>query len=297
MNPVTLEVEASIGPSEPGHAGFGYQLAATADLNEDGVEELLVGVPWIYRSGGDSLAPQPRVEVRDGRSLATLSHLDVPAEFTHRVGNCSSAPLLLHRLQDDFDADGVSDFGVSFPGWQRDRGCLLVVSSATCRVLRRFEGLAEGDACMSVVSIGDLNGDGCPDLALGCPRRGQQQWTSGRPAKSGVVRLVSGSDGRVLSELHPTTHGAYGDILLPLPDVDGDDASDLVVLTSSPSWAGAKPGIAVVSSKTGRVLVQKQLSSSFQFACTALPTDPFGECDLVISGFDFVERLSLARVR
>ncbi len=77
----------------------------------------------------------------------------------------------------DIDDDGTSDFAVSAPGalnddgrWEGDAGSVYLFSGSSFTLIRTLTDSTAGFGS-AVVSLGDVNDDGVPDLAIGSPRR------------------------------------------------------------------------------------------------------------------------------
>ena len=124
---------------------FGAALGAYADVDGDGVRELLVAAPKRLVNG----VAAGEVVVCSGKTGATLYVLDGDTEG-QRFG------VDLDGL-DDVDGDGFGDFVVASDGIDR----IQVFSSATGRELLRFDGRGAS----RVRDVGDLDGDGHDDLA------------------------------------------------------------------------------------------------------------------------------------
>ncbi len=86
-----------------------------------------------------------------------------------------------------------------------------------------IEGVRFG---MSLLVLGDRDGDGAPELAIGAPaaRLGEER------ARPGVVLVLSGADRSVLQEWRgePERH-LFGHALVSAGDVDGDGHGDVIV--------------------------------------------------------------------
>ena len=115
----------------------------------------------------------------------------------------------------------------------------------------------------SMVSMGDLDGDGAGDFAVSspreCPDRTMGGWDrvmsrgkfAGQPLPDfGVVRAISGASGKVIWG-HSEPRG-FGETLACMGDVNGDGTNDLAIGTSHQS-----PGYFVCSGVDGSVIFSK----------------------------------------
>lgn len=91
--------------------------------------------------------------------------------------------------------------------------------------LRQFTGPAASDRLGEAIArLGDVDGDGCDDLAFGLPH------ADPNGPSSGAVRVVSGRTGQLLYELHGETAGdAFGSSVARCVDVQGDGIDDLAI--------------------------------------------------------------------
>lgn len=155
----------------------------------------------------------------------------------------------------DLDRDGYADLALGLPQlgpttapW---RGEVVVVSGRDGVVLRTYTGSAAGDRFgMALVSLGDVDNDGFPDLAVGAP----YDDVPGQDA--GTVSLWSGRSGSLLRVFSTALPGEnFGGELGNAGDVDRDGADDLVVGCPFSDVGGRDSGTAYVfSARTGQLL-------------------------------------------
>jgi hypothetical protein len=207
-------------PPLQGGAGFGAVLAAVGDVNGDGVPDLAVGAPWRGAQGAVFL-----LSGATGRRLRTLRapRPQPTAQFGAALAGLG-----------DVNGDGVPDLAVGVPNYDRvglvDQGQVVVFSGGTGRVLHTLQDRslhAGGRFGGALVGLGDVNGDGVPDLAVGTPLRDVASCCA-----QGQVAVFSGTDGHRLHTLQaprPQAWAFFGSALSAVGDVNGDGVPDLAV--------------------------------------------------------------------
>lgn len=88
--------------------------------------------------------------------------------------------------------------------------------------LYSLAGIHNGDRAAYVAALGDVNGDGIPDFAIGAP------WAETNGVTTGEVDVHSGKDGAVLYTV-PGDVGGFGESVANIGDVDGDKVNDFAV--------------------------------------------------------------------
>jgi len=222
---------------------FGAALAALGDLDGDGHPELAVGAP--NRGPGLFLGPGAVFVISlsaSGQALAT----HVLQEGVGGVPGPESGTGFGVALAaaGDLDGDGTTDLAVSdtFSGMSSEAIWLLAlesnftVSSATSVTPHdpAFGGVpvsGEGFG-HSLAGLGDLDGNGTPDLALGEPAAGPANagaawlaFLAPGPSLASAVRIAPGLDGFT----GPVADQAAFGNALAAGDLDHDDITDLVV--------------------------------------------------------------------
>ncbi|MCI0587898.1 MAG: integrin alpha [Planctomycetes bacterium] len=205
---------------------FGRSIAPAEDFDGDGIRELLVGAP-IASPGGLPVGTGRLFSGATGSLLLAFDGTDVLGQFTHSIA-CLG----------DVTGDGVPEILAGAPVANTsgliDNGRVRVISGADGTTVLDLEGSASFEGFGSdVARIGDLNGDGFPDFAVGAPGANPSGLSP-----VGQVTLRSGADGTPLFTWTGTNpNEKLGFSVAGLGDVDGDGAGDVAA-----GRPGADPG-------------------------------------------------------
>lgn len=227
----TLTAEAAVITLDGVEDGdlFGRQLSGTADMNGDGLADLAVSAPY-GRTG-----PQ-----KPGKVYLFLGGKDFskskPIAFSVKeAGNAFGLSVCLEK---DLNGDGLADLVVGAPyssqaGPLAGRAYIWWGSTALKGGTTPDVVLRQGttnDMFGTSLAVGDLNGDGQADLAVGAP-----QHNVGDKIPGSVFIYLGGGDAKwarpslVLSGEATTFHDHFGASVAILADVNGDGAGDLLV--------------------------------------------------------------------
>ncbi len=253
----------TIVPPSAENDNFGWAVAGIGDLDGDGTTDIAVGGPGRFVGGSDLGEVYVLLMNSDG-TVKAKAKIDgdapnVPAlEIGDRFG--SSVTSL-----GDLDGDGTTDIAVGAPGHvlgSSSTGYVYVMflnPDGTVKNTVRIDGstpngpgLASDDRFgESVTSLGDLDGDGTTDIAVGAPGH------TTRGANTGdMYVLFMNSDGTVKATVKINADTPNGPALEPgarfgwsvenVGDIDGDGTNDIA--------AGA-PGHSVRGNSTGSMYV------------------------------------------
>ncbi len=225
-----------------GHAEgdrFGYAVAGVGDLNDDGHGDIMVGAPGDDRAG-DNAGRVTVISGADGHRMLVL-HGSTGDRFG--VGTDGTA---------DVDRDGVEDLIVGArdagPG---QRGQVSVFSGASGAPFWVTDAARSGVdfGTFFVAGVGDLNGDGTPDVyAADYSDRAHGPYT-------GRGYVLSGVDGTPIREMvgaGPREGMGPG---REAGDVDGDGVGDLIVGSYLSNDGALQAGkVQIFSGATGAVL-------------------------------------------
>ncbi|MGX2041747.1 hypothetical protein ACWJKU_16690 [Methylocaldum sp. MU1018] len=230
-------------------ASFGTSVADTGDINDDDIPDLLIGAPG---QNGPDIPGQGRAFVfsgADGRHLLTLSY---PRSEGGDLGQAVAGA-------GDVTGDGIPDFLVGMPGLGRV-GRALVFSGADGGLVHVLNVVAPEERAFlgaAVAGIGDVSGDGVPDLLVGAPFLPIGEY--GNFVFSGGAFVFSGATGELLYQVEsstPENHADFGSAVAGLDDVNGDGIPDLLVGVPGRETDDAPEGkVVVASGADGRELL------------------------------------------
>ena len=197
---------AQVAGAAPGD-WLGISAIALPDLDGDELPDIAAGAwPAEHEQG--------RVEILSGDDGTVLGSFE-------GSGPGDSFGYALAALP-DLDGDGRAELAIGAPLASSGQGQLLIVSPATGQTLLTIEGQDEGERLgMAVVAIGDRDGDGLPELAIGAPF-----WNDAL----GRVLIVSPATGQALATIMGQgSDGNFGEALQLVPDLTGDGAPELAI--------------------------------------------------------------------
>ncbi len=190
---------------------LGFSVAGIDDVDGDGRRDLLVG----SIGNGDV-----KVYSADGSVLNTLTG-PWGSQFGYSLAACG-----------DLDGDGVRDYLVGAPSYsstspaQDYRGAVYVYSAKTATLLYVFVGDWYDGMGLTVSSLGDVNGDGVPDLLAGSSS------AYGNGTYSGMIRVASGADGATIRTVYgDALNDRLGSSLVGMGDMNRDGVDDYAAAT------------------------------------------------------------------
>ena len=197
-------------------AGFlGRSLARAGDLDGDTVPDILAGASSVATAS----ALPGYVVVFSGADGSVLLRID-GVTSSERFGDAVASV-------GDVDGDGVPDVLVGAPGGTGiAAGSVQLYSGADGTLIRRHDAETPienlGD---SVAGLGDVDGDGVGDYAVGAPRFGAGTGVT----PSGYVKVFSGASGALLARMGGHEGDQMGWSVAGPGDLDGDGDPDLLV--------------------------------------------------------------------
>lgn len=192
---------------------MGWAVASVGDVNGDGIPDFAGGAIDDDNFGASSGS----VRVWSGANGAGLFTV-----YGYQANQLFGSAIVGVGDQNN---DGVPDFAVGAPSitGSANAGFVRIFSGANHSVLSTLNGLNSGDNFgYSIAAIGDLDGDGRTDLAIGSPQIS--------PASTGQVDIYLAAGGPPLLRVFGSgTADRFGTSVSAAGDVDNDGVRDFVV--------------------------------------------------------------------
>ncbi len=257
----TMEINdhTANGPTLHNSHLFGSSIANIGDLNGDGISDIAVGAPGANAHGvyigsihimlmNSAGTVSRTIEINDHTANGpALNNFDYFGYSTANIG--------------DLNGDGISDIVVGAPnddagGTSRGAIHVMLMNSdeTVSRTIEINDHTANGPALnygdyfgYSTANIGDLNGDGISDIAVGAPYD-----DAGGADRGAIHVMLMNSDGTVSRTMEINDHTENGPVLnnddyfgssiANIGDLNGDGISDIVVGASRDDAGGADRG-------------------------------------------------------
>jgi plastocyanin len=265
-----------------------------------------------FRLSTDATAANPTGAASDGEVEDYTLTINLPADQPVSVDNflkiasgAGGGPTLANDDSfgssvsgvGDLDGDGVADLAVGTDGDDTggpDRGAVYMLLMNADGTVKRSTKIASGAAGgptlandarfgSSVSSVGDLDGDGVADLAVGAVGD-----NTGGPNRGAVYMLLMNADGTVKGSTKiasgagggPTLANGnrFGSSVSSVGDVDGDGVADLAVGADGDSTGGTNRGAVYVlrMNADGTVRSSAKIASGAGGGPTLADLDFFG---------------------
>lgn len=281
-------LSGSNGLRMDGHSPSALRLDASGDVNDDGIDDLIIGDP-LSTLGGNNTGSSYVVFGRNTAFAATLSLTGLNGTQGFRVDGIPDMPSS-HDIgysvsgAGDINQDGTADLIIGESG-QNSIGRSYVifgrssfaspiaVSSLNGSNGFRLDGRQISDnAGASVSEIGDINNDGIDDLVVGASQalsegngyRGRAYVVFGRTsgfAAAADLESVNGTNGFVLNGV--AINDSTGAVVERAGDINHDGIDDLLVGApfASPNNLTLSGMVAVVFGRSGGFPPIVELSS------------------------------------
>ena len=247
------------GPSLENYDRFGSAVSTLGDIDGDGVTDLAVGAPGDSTGGGFRGAVHVLFLNSDG-SVKSARKIASGTNGGPTLANYDGFGHALTALG-DLDGDGITELAAGAPFDSSERSIqgavhvLFLDSTGSAKSTLRIDSNPNAGLTLSaydffgisMASLGDLDGDGVTDLAVGA--YGDRTGGIARGAVHLLFLNADGSLNRSLKIADNTSGGPaladgdrFGSAVTVLGDLDGDGASDLAVGANRDDTQGTDRG-------------------------------------------------------
>ena len=256
-------------------AYFGAAISAAGDVNGDGYGDVVIGAPlytntlteeggiFIYHGSASGLPATPNASRFRGAAVGAGAWMGFSVSFAG-----------------DVNGDGYSDVIVGVPNHSlslSEQGQVLLYRGGVSGILTNptwtsLGGQAGARFGASVASVGDIDGDGRADVAVGAP------FYSNGQTSEGLVRVFKGVSGISIplswSNESNQTGAFHGVCVAPAGDVNGDGLADIAI--GAHLYSNGQAGEGIVQVFHGRTSAP---STSQTWAAEINQADAkFGQC-------------------
>ena len=311
----TVEINDSTenGPTLSNADLFGHSVENLGDLNGDGVNDLAVGAINDDEGEGNNRGAVHIMFMNTDGSVKSTVVINDSTENGPTLSANDKFGASIANIG-DLDGDGVNDLAVGAAHDEdegKNRGAVHIVfmesDGSVKSTVEINESTTNGPTLSnndklgtSIANIGDLDGNGVNDLAVGAPFDDMDEngVVDGATNRGAIHIMFMNTDGSVDSTVEindSTENGPYlsgndrfGGSVENLGDLDGDGVNDLVVGASRDNAGGATRGTIHVMymNSNGSVKSTVEINDSTENGPTLRNTDRFGTSIGEIGDFD-----------
>lgn len=264
---------ATVWYGESEYARVGRSLAGGADIDGDGLDDMVLGGELSEYDGEDEGYREGRAYLMLGSAAPAVALADADAiqSGPDSYGGTGKASAL-----GDLNGDGYADTLIGAPYGDSYRGCAYALpgsadhaawSAPLTEAAQRLDGEASYDVFSWLMSAADLDGDGFDELVVGAPLSDRSDGSAGAVwIYAGAADFMDGPEAVAILD-GPWEDWQLGSGLSSGGDMNGDGRDELLV--------GAVAAYTGLHTKTGRF---------YLFEGSDTPPAAVDEADAVLHG-------------
>jgi len=288
---------------------FGIDVATIGDLDDDGINDLAIGAYYdddggsgrgavyvLFMKTDGTVKSYQKISDTEGSFTATLDDTDLFGVSVTAMGDLNGDGIIDLAVGAIFDDDGGSNHGAVYVLFMNTDGTVKSFQKISDTVGSFTATLGSSDIFgVSVSALGDLDGDGVTDLAVGAPE--DDDGGEGRGAMyvlflktDGTVKSyqkISNTEGSFTATLN--TGDRFGASVTAMGDLDGDGVTDLVVGAQEDDDGGqSRSAVYVLFMQTNGTVksFQKISDTAGNFTATLDDGDRFGISTATLGDLD-----------
>ncbi|MEL6614743.1 MAG: FG-GAP-like repeat-containing protein [Bacteroidota bacterium] len=217
-------------PASQANGFFGFNVAGPGDLDGDGTPDLIVGATdEDIERGGQTVVDHGAVYAFSGTDGSLLWRSTIPPP---EAGTFYGRVTAVGDLTGDGVADLLAGAVLADNAGGIESGMAYAIDGASGALVYELPpgGNAQGNGFFgfTLAGLGDLDGDGVPELAVGAPFEG----VGGTSIRDGTVTFFRGGDGSAIGTYALDTRQGerrFGWAVAPAGDLDGDGTTEIAI--------------------------------------------------------------------
>ncbi len=287
-NTVKINDATPRGPTLSNGDGFGTSVTSIGDIDEDGTPDIAVGADDDNGSGGSLRGAVHILFMSNDGTVKRTVEINSATPRGPTLSNSDTFGASIASIG-DINGDGTPDIAVGADGDNSNRGAVHILFMNNDGTVKstveinsttpRGPTLSLGDRFgASIASIGDINGDGTPDIAVGARDDSKIKAQQGAfyillLNDDGAVKRSVKIDSNTTNIPDMSIGDRFGSSIASVGDINGDGTPDIAVGADQDDSGGSNRGAVYIIFLDKTVVIQGVTSSADDGRHTQGPID------------------------